>query len=88
MQRLSVGGARDQLADALNRVAYRGERIIIEPAGPVLPPRKSLAELLDEWHWTRLMKTMISTSKASTGRRYLRLRGDVASSTRASCHRL
>jgi prevent-host-death family protein len=36
MQRLSVGGARDQLADALNRVAYRGERIIIERRGKSL----------------------------------------------------
>jgi antitoxin VapB len=30
-------------------VRREGDRIIIEPVGAKLPPRKSLAELLDEW---------------------------------------
>jgi prevent-host-death family protein len=31
--RLQVGQVRDEFADTLNRVAYRGERIIIERRG-------------------------------------------------------
>lgn len=31
--RLTVGQVRDQFADALNQVAYRGDRIIIERRG-------------------------------------------------------
>jgi prevent-host-death family protein len=33
MTRLPVSKAREDLADALNRVAYRGERIVLERRG-------------------------------------------------------
>jgi prevent-host-death family protein len=45
MTKLTVGQVRDQFADALNQVAYRGERIAIERRGKTVAAVVPIADL-------------------------------------------
>jgi prevent-host-death family protein len=70
MNRLSVTEARDALAEALNRVAYAGERIVLERHG------KSLAALIPVED-LELLEELENRADLKAARKALREKGRV-----------
>lgn len=69
MNKISVVKARDQMADVLNRVAYSGERIILERRGKGVAAMVSMQDLalLEELEDRQDLKAAVKARKEKGG---------------------